>query len=53
MKVLAARFAVLVGVGGGIYLTWVALATPDPYRLALLGVYAFGVVAPVVWLASR
>ena len=52
-KVLSARFVVLVAVLGGIGLTWTALEAPDPYRLAVLGVYALGVAVPTVWLASR
>ena len=52
-RVLAARFVVLVAVSGGIWLTSTALAVPDPYRLAALGVYALGVVIPSVWLATR
>ena len=32
---------------------WLALAQPDPYRLATLGVYAAVVVVPLVWRAAR
>lgn len=52
-RVLSARLIVLVAVSGGIGLTWTALAQPDLYRLAVLGVYALGVAVPAVWLASR
>ncbi|HEX8827326.1 MAG TPA: hypothetical protein VF778_04355 [Xanthobacteraceae bacterium] len=51
--VLAVRLILLVAVSGAIWLTWLALASPDPYRLAALAVYAAVVVVPVVWLSSR
>ena len=53
VKVLAARFVVLVAVSGGIWLTWTALAQPDPYRLGALAIYALAVVCPTIYLASR
>ena len=52
-RVLAARLIVLIGVAGGMWLTWVTLENADPYRLAALGIYAVFVVGPAVWLASR
>jgi hypothetical protein len=52
-QVLAARLILLVAVAGATFLTWLALQTPDPYRLAVLGVYAAVVVVPLVWLAAR
>lgn len=52
-KILAARLIVLVGVIGGIGLTWLALAHPDPYRLGALAIYAAGVLIPTIWLGSR
>lgn len=52
-QVLSARLIVLVGVGGGIALTWLALQEPDLMRLGALGIYAIAVVMPCVWLASR
>jgi hypothetical protein len=51
--ILAARLVVLVGVIGGIGLTWLALQEPDPMRLGALAIYAVGVCLPVVWLAGR
>jgi hypothetical protein len=51
--ILSARLILLVGVGGATFLTWLALREPDPYRLAVLGVYAAVVVVPLVWLAAR
>lgn len=51
--ILAARLILLVGVGGATFLGWLALASPDPYRLAVLGVYSAVVVVPLVWLAAR
>jgi hypothetical protein len=53
VQVLAVRLTLLVSVGGAIYLTWLALAQPDPYRLACLGVYSLVVVVPLVWLSAR
>lgn len=50
--VLAIRLILLVSVGGGIGLTWLALQNPDPYRLATLAVYCAVVVLPTVWLAG-
>jgi len=51
--VLAARMAVLVAILGGIGLTWISLAQPDPYRIGILGIYAALVVIPTIWLAAR
>ena len=51
--ILSARLIVLVGVGGGISLTWLALQSPDPMRLGALAIYSLAVVVPTVWLASR
>lgn len=51
--ILAARLIVLVGVVGGIVLTWNALGNPDQMRLWILLVYAGAVVCPTVWLAGR
>ena len=51
--VLAARIAVLVAIGGGIALTWLALSNPDPYRLGALAIYSLSVVVPTIWLAGR
>jgi hypothetical protein len=50
---LAARMILLIGVSGAIWLTYLALASPDPYRLAVLGVYSVVVVVPLTWLAAR
>ena len=51
--ILAVRLTLLVGVGGAIALSVLALREPDPYRLAALAVYAGVVVVPLVWLAGR
>jgi hypothetical protein len=52
-QVLSLRLAVLVAISGGIWLTWVALAAADPFRLIALAIYGAGVVIPTVWLAGR
>jgi hypothetical protein len=54
--VLAARVAVILAIGGAIFLSWLVLGSgdhPDPTRVAGLGVYLLGGLLPVVWLASR
>jgi hypothetical protein len=51
--ILALRLLVLVGIGGAIALTLVALREPDLYRLIALGIYCVAVVCPTVWLASQ
>lgn len=51
--VLAVRLIVLVGVGGGIALTYIALQQPDQWRLGALAIYGVLVMVPVVWLAGR
>jgi hypothetical protein len=51
--VLAVRLILLVAVSGAVWLTWLALQQPDPYRLGALGVYAAVIVVPMVWLAAR
>lgn len=53
MLVVAARMIVMIAVLGGIFLTWLALQNPDPYRLGALGIYTFGVLGSTVWLAGR
>ena len=53
VRVLAARNIVLVATLGAIFLTWLALRAPDPYRLGALAIYALGVLVPAVWLASK
>jgi hypothetical protein len=50
-RVLAARLIVLIGVCGGIFLTYLALDHPDWFRIGALGVYCLGVVFPAVYLA--
>jgi hypothetical protein len=49
--VLAARLIVLIGVCGGIFLTYLALDHPDWFRISTLSVYCVGVIFPAVWLA--
>jgi hypothetical protein len=51
--VVAARMICGLAVCGAIALTYVALQNPDPYRIAILAIYAVGVVGSVVWLAGR
>lgn len=51
--VLAVRLIVLVSVGGGILLTWMALTDPNFYRLGALGIYCALCVVPCIWLAGR
>ena len=51
--VLSARLIVLIGILGGIGLTYVALQSPDPWRLGALGIYAIAIVIPTVWFAPR
>jgi hypothetical protein len=51
--VLAVRLILLVSVCGASVLAWLALAQPDPYRLATLAVYAVVVVLPMIWLTAR
>jgi uncharacterized BrkB/YihY/UPF0761 family membrane protein len=48
---LAVRLIVLISVVGGIFLTYLALQSPDPYRLGALGLYCLGVLIPAVYLA--
>ena len=52
-QVLAARLIVLIAIVGAIGLAWVALANPDPYRIAVLGAYLLAGLVPCVWLSSR
>lgn len=51
--ILAARLILLLAVLGAVGLDWIALAEPDPVRLAAIGIYGGMVVLPVVWVASR
>lgn len=53
MIVVAVRLIVLVAVAGGIGLTWLALQSPDPFRLGALMIYCSVVVVPTIWLAGR
>ena len=50
-KVLASRILVLVAILGGVGLTWLALANPDPMRLGVLGIYFALCVVPTIGLA--
>lgn len=52
-QVLALRLLVLVAIIGGVGLTWMALAQPDPFRLGALVIYGLLIVVPVIWLAGR
>lgn len=51
--VLSARLIVLIAIVGAIGLAWVALANPDPYRIAVLAAYLLAGLVPCVWLSSR
>jgi hypothetical protein len=53
IMVTAVRIIALVAVSGGIVLTSIALAGPDPWRLVALAIYSVCVVIPVIWLTSR
>jgi hypothetical protein len=52
IALLAVRLILLVAVSGAVWLTWLALQQPDPYRLGALAVYALVVVVPLVWLSA-
>lgn len=49
--VLAVRLILLVAVGGAIFLTYLALQQPDPFRLGALAIFAVLVVVPTTVLA--
>jgi hypothetical protein len=51
--ILAVRAILLVAVIGAIYLTIIAVAAPDPWRLATVAAFAVIVVVPLTWLAAR
>ena len=51
--ILAVRLTLLVAVSGAVWLAYLTLQQPDPYRLGALGVYAAAVVLPLVLLAAR
>jgi len=53
VAILAVRLILLVAVVGSIALTWEAVAAPDPWRLAALGIYAAVVCVPLVWLSAH
>jgi hypothetical protein len=53
MLVLSARMIVLVSVFGAVWVSWLALQSPDPWRLGVLITFCLGVCGPAVWLASR
>lgn len=53
IRVISVRLVLLVAVAGGIALTWLCIAEPDPYRLGALGIYAGAIVVPLVWMATR
>lgn len=50
-RVLAARLLALIGVIGATGLAWVALRSPDLFKLGVLAIYALG-LAGVVWLVG-
>src|SRR5262245_34253107 len=49
--VRSGRLLVLVAIAGAIFLTFMSIGNPDPYRLAALGIYCLLAVVPCVWLA--
>ena len=51
--VIALRTVLLVAVSGGIFLTWLALQQPDPYRLGALAIYSISTIMPCVWMATK
>lgn len=51
--ILAIRLVLLVEISGAIGLTWIALQTPDPYRLGALAIYCASVVVPTIVMALR
>ena len=50
-RVLAARMIVLIAVSGGIFLAYRVVGQPDWLHVAILSVYAIGVVGPSIVLA--
>jgi uncharacterized BrkB/YihY/UPF0761 family membrane protein len=53
LALLAARLTLLVGVGGGVYLSYLALTNPVPMVWVIPAVYSVLVVVPLVWLAAQ
>ena len=51
--ILAVRAILLVAVVGAIILASAVMASPDPWRLGALAIYAAVVVVPTVWLSAR
>ena len=51
--ILAVRFILLVSVGGGIVLAWIATKGGQPLQLGAVGLYTVTVCVPLVWLSSR
>lgn len=51
--VLAARLILLLAVVGAFAIAYITLASPGPWPAAIFGAYVVGIVAPLVWLASR
>lgn len=51
VAVVAVRLILLVAVSGAIWLTYLALQSPDVMRLSVLGVYCAAVVLPATVLA--
>jgi hypothetical protein len=52
-QVLALRLLVLIAIVGQIWLTYLALGDPNPFRLIALGIYGASVVIPTIYLALR
>lgn len=51
--VLAIRLILLVAVGGAVALTFLAMQTPDLWRVVAAAVYAITIVCPLIWLSGR
>jgi hypothetical protein len=50
--VLSVRLILLVAVSGAIWLTYLAVQSPDLPRLGALGIYCAAICVPLVWLSS-
>jgi hypothetical protein len=51
--VLAVRFVLTIAVVGAFVLAYIAIQTPDPWRLAILAAYSLIVVVPLVYLSTQ
>lgn len=51
--ILSIRLTIIIAVIGAIWLASVVIASPDPYRLGALAIYAILVALPLIGLAAR